>query len=309
MRRGDRERAKVLEAKLRAYAKKRPLPGSEEPSHRWALVEQIVESIRRVEFVGVLRTQKLSASRADPSSENFDPVRAAILRATQGEREEAYWLIFLFVHFGKHVKTGWQLARDFYGALGGKPWTWSAVTADAEKFVRWFKANEVKLASRGGKFGNHRKYESLKANSARGFPAVVKSYIEWVKPPRTHDQLVVEALSAAGGDPKRAFGILYESMGTVLSFGRMGRFDYLTMIAKVGLANIEPGIPFLQGATGPLRGARLLFGGSVEAEYSAAELDQEVRALGAQLGVGMQVMEDSICNWQKSPGKFVAFRG
>jgi len=27
------------------------------------------------------------------------------------------------------------------------------------------------------------------------------------------------------------------------------------------------------------------------------------------LNVGMQVLEDSLCNWQKSPRQFVHFRG
>jgi hypothetical protein len=31
--------------------------------------------------------------------------------------------------------------------------------------------------------------------------------------------------------------------------------------------------------------------------------------LGDALGVGMQVMEDSLCNWQKSPEAYVPFRG
>jgi hypothetical protein len=31
--------------------------------------------------------------------------------------------------------------------------------------------------------------------------------------------------------------------------------------------------------------------------------------LEADLGVGMQAMEDALCNWQKSPRRFVHFKG
>jgi len=89
----------------------------------------------------------------------------------------------------------------------------------------------------------------------------------------------------------------------------MAKFDYLTMLGKLGLAGIEPGSAYLEGATGPLRGARLLLGGSVTAALSAPTLDGWLVQLGTDLNVGMQVLEDSLCNWQKTPGKFVPFRG
>lgn len=95
-------------------------------------------------------------------------------------------------------------------------------------------------------------------------------------------------------------------MDQVISFGRMAKFDYLTMVGKLGLAEIEPGIPYLSGATGPVAGARLLFGRN---DLSAQKMDARLAELGATLRVGMQVIEDSLCNWQKSPKKFMAFRG
>ena len=61
----------------------------------------------------------------------------------------------------------------------------------------------------------------------------------------------------------------------------------------------------MQGSTGPLKGARLLFGENA----TSAALDPRLVELGAELGVGMQVIEDALCNWQKSPDRFVPFRG
>lgn len=93
------------------------------------------------------------------------------------------------------------------------------------------------------------------------------------------------------------------------SFARLAKFDFLTMVGKIGLASIEPGSPYLKGASGPLRGAILLFVENGVKPPSVKNLDTWVIELGAHLGVGMQVMEDSLCNWQKSPDKFIAFRG
>jgi hypothetical protein len=105
------------------------------------------------------------------------------------------------------------------------------------------------------------------------------------------------------------FDDLYRSMCSVASFGRLARFDYLTMLGKLGLAPIEPGSTYMMGATGPLDGARMLFTGDSTAAVAARQLDQWLVELEAVLRVGMQVLEDSLCNWQKSPERFVPFRG
>ena len=95
-------------------------------------------------------------------------------------------------------------------------------------------------------------------------------------------------------------------MEVVASFGRVARFDYLTMIGKLGIADISPGSTYLSGSTGPLLGARLLFGNST---LSHSVLNSYLNDLGMHINVGMQVLEDALCNWQKSPDVFKPFRG
>jgi hypothetical protein len=77
------------------------------------------------------------------------------------------------------------------------------------------------------------------------------------------------------------------------------------MLGKLGLAPIEPGSTYIKGSTGPRKGATLLFGRQAD----AAELDSWLVELDTHVNVGMQVLEDALCNWQKSPSKFVPFRG
>lgn len=118
-----------------------------------------------------------------------------------------------------------------------------------------------------------------------------------------------EVHTIVGQHPRDAFGYLYSSMTSVRRFGRLAKFDYLTMLDKLGLAPIEAGSAYLAEATGPLRGARLLFAGSPDARVNGRSLDDQLVRLDEFLGVGMQALEDAICNWQKSPGKFISFRG
>jgi hypothetical protein len=305
--------SKALEAALVSFAsKRRSLPGITNDARREAFVEQIVESIRRIKYVSVIREQTLSASRADPSSEMFDPIKAAILQMRQGRTDEAFWLVFLSVHFGKHRRSGWRLVRDVYGRLGRQPiWDWTQISTDPNMFRQWLQREKGRLRSDGvpRHFGNHRKYQSLDARTPTGTGAAFETYVAWVGPPRTHEMAFDEAFRISGRNPKATFDYLYKSMRAVASFGRTARFDYLTMIGKVGLAPIEPGSTYLEGATGPLLGARLLFGGRTRAAIGSSSLDKSLIDLGAELGVGMQVLEDALCNWQKSPGRFSRFRG
>ncbi|HBJ7371748.1 TPA: hypothetical protein LDI91_004798, partial [Salmonella enterica subsp. enterica serovar Corvallis] len=94
-----------------------------------------------------------------------------------------------------------------------------------------------------------------------------------------------------------------------LRFGRTAKFDFLTMLEKLNIMDIEADSTYMAEATGPRRGANLLFGGSTSNIYSTTLLENWVSELDSYLNVGMQVMEDSLCNWQKSPERFIRFRG
>jgi hypothetical protein len=171
-------------------------------------------------------------------------------------------------------------------------------------FTTWLSRNWQRI---GGKFGNHRKYESLRPGAKRSFAAVVNSYIAWIGA-AGHRQFFADFVRKSGNDPHRIFQELYEQM-QVVSFGRLAKFDYLSMIGRYGIAPIEPGSAFLDGATGPIMGAHLLFDGRPEGPSTNQALQALLDSLDAHLSVGMRVMEDALCNWQKSPQKFKHFKG
>lgn len=313
MRPEDESLAQKLEVGLCLFDSKcRSLPGITNRARRDVFLEQLVESVRRIKYISVVCKQKLSSSRTDPCSDMFDPIKGAVLRMHEGRTDDAFWLVFLSVHFGKHRHSGWRLARDVYGRLGRPPiWDWAQISAHPKGFRRWLESQQARLKGDGipRHFGNHRKYQSLDAGTPTGTGAAFESYVDWVSPPRTHQILFEKAYEECRQDPKTTFDHLYRSMSNVVSFGRTARFDYLTMVGKLGLAPIEPGSTYMQGATGPLLGARLLFSGRASAAIKRSKLEPWLVELGAHLGVGMQVLEDALCNWQKSPARCKRFRG
>jgi hypothetical protein len=298
------KRLAELERGLVKFSKEdTPLLGIKDAAARGALAKQMIASVRRIDFTDILKARDVHPDRANPESDLFDPHRAALFHARNGDIDEAIWLIFLSTHFGKHGKYGWQMLRDVYSGLGDGCWTWKRVSAEPKAFRKWLKSKRAEI---GGAFGNHRKYESLDVSSEHGTATVIESFVELCAP--SPSGYFTTLVRKTGNDPKAIFDAAYHQL-KIIRFGRLAKFDFLALLGRMGLAPVEPGSAYLRGATGPLRGVRLLVDGDPKSRSTADNLDNILQRLDQYLNVGMQVMEDSICNWQKSPRKFVHFRG
>jgi hypothetical protein len=141
---------------------------------------QMVASLRRFDYSEIIRTRDISPDRADPNSPLFDPERAAVSHMRAGHTDEAFWLVFLVTHFGKHLTHRWQRLRDVYSGLGGQTWTWARLSANPAAFRAWLFAHQDQI---GGGFGSHRKRESVRADLVGGTATVVESYVAWVSTP------------------------------------------------------------------------------------------------------------------------------
>lgn len=298
MKSGDKTLYSQIERVLFLYNRNiRPLPGINKSSTCRAFIKELIKSIHRIRYVYLICKRRISEVQADPRNELFDPLKATIWYQRQGQIDEAFWLIFLSVHFGKHNKVGWQHVREIYGCLGGSGcWDWETTSKDLYSFRRWLNDHQKELRRERG-FGKHRKYISLDAYKPNATGDAVETYINWVKSFGTHQELMEQVTCY---DRYKAFDELFKSMKCVASFGRTGRFDYLAMVGNLGLAPIEPGSAYLQSSTGPLRGARLLFGSEKDMKFSIKNIEVWLKEIDSQLKVGMQVFEDALCNWQKN---------
>lgn len=270
-------------------------------SRPMVLGEQLIESLRRRRFVTALKGRSLSAAVANPRHPGFDPVRAAIYFQRLDSVEESAWLTFIFTHCGRHTKTDYQLAAAIYAGPDG-PWTFERILAERDAFSEWWHAHWEEIRLSGAKFGNHRKYETLRPESGGTLMAVL-TYASWIESLGGHQGAFA---LPDGVSPEGHFEWLYEAMSAVARFGRTARFDYLNMVAKIGLSSIVPGRAFFAGSTGPLAGARLLFG---EPSLSAGAAEVKLKAVNLELRLPFDVWEDGLCNWQKSPDRFISFRG
>lgn len=303
-------RARQIEKAIDRFEKTvGPLPGLVPEGFRTSFIRQIVDSEQRANYPRVLAARGVDPASADPSTTAFDPLRASIVHNHAGNYDEAAWMIFLFVHFGKHRRAGWRYARDIYGRLGSSPtWDWAAVSSDVTSFRYWLDENQDAIRSAPGPqgFGNHRKYESLNAWEDSGTGAAVESYVDWVLEAGSGHEARFDQVRSL--TPQAGFDRLYKSMDVVMRFGRVARFDYLTMLMKIGLLNIAPGHTYLKSATGPLRGASLLVHGD-PTSGSPRDLEKRLDEVAGELQITPDVLEDAICNWQKKPETYVRFSG
>ena len=294
-----------ITAAINQYSKNvRPLPGITQPAALQTLAMQYIASLRREDYFRLLQEKVISADRADPNNSGFQAERAVAHHLQQGNVDEGAWLIFLMTHFARHVDSGWLRLKDVYGMLGDGIWNWPSVSQNPADFSSWISVNWTRIR---GHFGSHRKYESLRPTAPRNIGSVVSSYVEWIGP-EGHQQLFSEVTRCAGNHPAAIFDHLYRHM-QVVSFGRLAKFDYLAMLGRYGIIPAVPGSAYLKGATGPLRGARLLFEGHHDGVTSPDQLQAFLTQLDNNIGAGMAVTEDALCNWQKSPLTFRHFKG
>lgn len=270
------------------------------------LSKQIVASIRREEYFQLIQQRgPISAVRANPHDAAFEAELGVVHLIQAGQFDEAAWLIFLMVYFAKPEFSGWQRLKDVYGALGEGRWDWATVSGNPAAFVTWLAQNWKGI---GGKFGNHRKYESLDPAADRPIGPALASYIGWVMKAGGHAQHFATIVQNAGNDPHVIFDAFFRTI-PVRGFGRLARFDWVSMLVRYGLIPAAAGSAYFDGATGPANGAKLLFFNNRKAVVSNAALQARLDSLDQHLGVGMAVLEDSLCNWQKQPRAFTHFKG
>ena len=283
------------------------LVGLTNDARKSVLAAQVIDSIRRIEYLNALSARSSSANLYTPYSGSFEPFGGASALHKVGRTDDAYWLVYLATHFGKHKNDGWNLTEDIYGRFGqGGVWDWASVSQKPLAVSQWLAPLHPVTtgAGRSRRFGNHRKFETLKAGS-KGTGHALATYIGWISEYGSHDAMIAAAQQQVGQNPQEVFAHLYKELGKVAKLGRLGRFDLLCNWSNLLIAPIVPDKAYIVGSTGPKEGAKMLFGSGL----SAKQLESACAQLSAHLDVSPQVIEDALCNWQKSPATYAYFRG
>ena len=224
----------------------------------------------------------------------MDIVRWIAEAQTNGNLNEALWRGFLAGHFGRgsadpsksiQIESAGQLLCGF----GVTPkWTWDTVSSGLPVFELWLHEHTTQLREEL-QFTNHRKYESKKPGDVF---RVVESFVEWVDLYGGTPSLAFA--TAEGRTPEEGFDDLYHRVGKLHRFGRLAALDLLIFPGEVHLLPVRPGSVYLKGASGPLEGARKLWG-----DLPVDELAWRADELARRVPLPFDIVEDALCMWQK----------
>jgi len=295
-----------IETRLLQYKRSVSLPGIIKPEVESNFIRQFIDSYKRIKFIEILKSKQIDSRRKDPNSNLYDPIQSAIIHFQENNVNEAVWNILLYVHFGKTTKKGYGLLKSVYGNLGdSKIWSLENFKNDISGFKNWLDNNQKEIKELGG-FGNHRKYQSIRANAKSTTYQTLESFLTLID--NDFEEYISSIPVEIKSNKYKFFDYLYKHFNGIVGFARLAIFDFLCMIGKVGILDIEPEHPYL-GNSGPVTGAKLLFGD----HKNLKELNTALKDLGdsnfADYPFRMQILEDSICNWQKNPGNYKLFNG
>lgn len=281
------------------------LPGIESNDRRDSFVCQVYDSCKRVEVVNLLKQRGQGVMSTDPHGGSFNPLKGAIYFNSIGEFEEAVWLVFLLTVTGKHKRTRWELCKNLYGGTTTNiTWNWNQVFNNISRYIDWINENRA-IIKREASFGNHRKFETFKPGNNSN-ANTIQTYLELIKGYGSQKAFFTNVINNTSS-LMEAFDRLYDILDPVNRFGRTSKFDFLTMLGKINIIPVEPGKLYLNNSTGPLQGCRILFGENMKTEVYENKLSNLHITLDQKFG--MQILEDAICNWQKSPNRYTKFIG
>jgi hypothetical protein len=244
------------------------------------LSECLVRSIR----------QRLAVGKRWAKNRSTDDIIGLINIARESrDLDETIWRSFLAAHFGRSLADESQIssASRFLCAFGAEPyWTLQRVSENPSDLRKWLLDHKVDLQTLA--YGNHRKYESKKP---AGIWKVIKSFLDLANERDGPAGLIAVDPTPDDGDN---FELLYSRLKRLIRFGRTGRFDFLALLIDLQLVAAEPASCYLGGSTGPLKGAKKLWG-----KRPIRELDDMAAALAVRLGISPMVLEDALCNSQK----------
>lgn len=295
-----------IKGRLDRYKRETELPGIDSPDTEDSFIKQFIDSYKRIKYINTLKSRPISEDRKNPNLDIYDPIRASILHFNNGDINESVWNLLLYVHFGRNLRSNYGLIKAVYGKLGDTNiWSWNSITTNLADFRVWLGNNIDEIKSYGS-FGNHRKYQSLKINSNSGTYQTFESFFNLVD--NDFELFISSIPNAIKLDKNRFFDHLFWHFDGIVGFGRLAVFDFLCMVGKVGILQIEPGNPYL-GNSGPVEGTKLLF----DSNARARELNDFLKDIGDNAfndyPFVMQILEDCVCNWQKSPTSYKLFRG
>lgn len=212
--------------------------------------------------------------------------------------ETRVWHSYVATYFGKSNSSKWNL---FYKATfrdDNSLITLEYILGNKDEYFNYLRSLNF---FGNGNFSNHRKYTKKSLDGEKG---VLSSF-----------NFVLDNIHLYVTGTIVPFDEVYRSARSIPNFGRMAAFDFTCNLCKCGLNVEEPESMYQTHSTGPLKALNdiLILSGVDNAPKSLqVSLGDELLKwfkTNSDIYMLAQVLEDTICNWQKSPKSHIRFFG
>lgn len=254
-----------------------------------ALAFQTKDSIRRIEVYTAYKTRaELADQTGLPYSFSTNPL--VLAQRPSISSLSKLWFLYLATYFGKSKTSKWELSKR-------------AIFRNAEEIIlveeileernSYFNGLEKMDFFANCNFSNHRKYTKKALLGKNGFINSANYFLNNIYQfnfPEITD-----------------FDYTYNRALKIPLFGRMAAFDYICSLCKCNLNVNEPTSMYLKYSTGPRAGFRYLLnlcGSEISSIEDVVQFGNELQEWfqeNTEIFLVAQVLEDAICNWQKSP--------
>ncbi len=261
------------------------------------LAQQTKDSISRIQ---IYKAYKRRALNADENGLSYyqSYVPFVLSQRSSIKSKEKVWLLFLATYFGKSNSSKWELFKRSAFDNSKNLISYSSIEGDREKYFNHLRSFDF---YKNANYSNHRKFIAKKLDGDKGFIRSANFLMDNIE-----DYIF---------DHPEKFDIVYNSALKIPNFGRMGAFDFTSSLCKCACNVLEPTDLYLKNSTGPLIGiGELLKIGEIEnqSKKDKVKLGNDLLVwfiANTNIFMCAQVLEDAICNWQKSPAKYKKYFG
>ena len=261
------------------------------------LSRQMIDSIRRVL---IFRTYLERAEKAEienlPYFHTSNPFTLA--QRSSLSLDSRIWHNYVATYFGKSNKSKWMLFNRATFREDKSLITFEDILDNPEEYFEYLRSISFFDNS---SYSNHRKYTK---KSLEGDKGVFLSFY-----------YVMENIHLFKAETVSAFDVIYRNSLSIPNFGRMAAFDFSCNLCKCGLNVLEPESMYQRYSTGPLSALRNLLTladvPNPDKNFQVSFGDDLLTWFDDNSNIYMlaQVLEDTICNWQKSPLNHIRYFG
>ena len=260
------------------------------------LAKQTHDSIRRIEIYQAYKKRAIEAVK-DKKDFIHTSNPFVLSQRTDLGLDNRLWILYIATYFGKSNKSKWTLFNRATFDKKNSIFLFDEIKLDLDKYFKYLSDFDF---FKDCTYSNHRKYT---AKNFYGDKGVFKSM-----------EYVVNNIKQYSSGKEIDFHTMYNLSQKIPNFGRLAGFDFSSSLVKCGFNIKEPLSMYAEHSTGPLDAIGLLLKltSNSTSTNSKKQLCTDLMKWfidNSDIFMVGQVLEDSICNWQKNTSKYIRYTG